>query len=335
MFKFISELVGVEKEELPWPLMQIVDHRIFSENSIPQTWILAHHNGRLYHGIKEGALSDHEIIHTNLSLWRDPETCLPPPELDPANLYPKVLARYTQFSPDKGMQGKDMYKKQCIILKPDYRFLRQALNTNFVAQTTARKIYACQILDAQPHTSICKYHSVETSSVLRFHYRNKTIKLSLDGKRMVSLVFERYEYNLWEAINRGFPVNVRSCLESVAAGIKHMHSLRLVHGDTKPQNIFIKMSDSASGALPTRYVIGDFDSTQWRCSVIAGKYGTPLWSRNKKTGVDFVEEDDDWNGFDQLRMWLVGAMVGSRQELEDFEGTGMELGEAENGGGEG
>jgi hypothetical protein len=105
MFKFVGELMGVDKEERPWPSMQIVGHRTYHENAIPQTWVLAHQNGRLYHGIKEGTMSNSQADCTDFSLWRDPETCLPPPELDPANLYPKVLPRYNLFHPHKHVAG--------------------------------------------------------------------------------------------------------------------------------------------------------------------------------------------------------------------------------------
>jgi hypothetical protein len=84
--------------------MQIVDHRTYHENSIPQTWILAHQNWRLYHGIKEGTMSNSRIDCTDYLFWKDPETCLPPPELDPANLYPKVLPRYNLLHPDKHVE---------------------------------------------------------------------------------------------------------------------------------------------------------------------------------------------------------------------------------------
>ena len=72
---------------------------------------------------------------------------------------------------------KAVYKKHCNMLKPDRRYLWQALSTTFVAQTTAREIDACHILNSQPHKTICKYYGVETSSVLLFKYRDETINL--------------------------------------------------------------------------------------------------------------------------------------------------------------
>ncbi|KAB2100169.1 hypothetical protein AG0111_0g11473 [Alternaria gaisen] len=325
MFKFIGELVGVDEEKRPWPSMQIVGHRTYHEKSIPQTWVLAHQNGRLYHGIKEGTMSNSQADCTDTSLWRDPETCLPPPELDPANLYPKVLPRYNLFHPHKHVAG-DTYKKQGVILKLDRRYLWQALNTTFVAHTTAREIDACQILDSQPHKSICKYYGVKTSSVLRFKYRDETIDVTMDQERVLNLVFEKYDCNLREAIERGYPVHIRDCLQSIAAGTEHMHSLKLVHGDVKPENILVKWSNNAHDAMAMRYVIGDFDSTQWKGSVIGGKYGTPFRSRDKKPGVDIVEEDDDWFGFDQLKKWLVCFTTDSRQKSEDYRGIGKKIG---------
>jgi serine/threonine protein kinase len=182
------------------------------------------------------------------------------------------------------------------------------------------------MLDLQPHKSIYKYYGVETSSVLRFKYRNETINITMDQERVLNLVFEKYDCNLREAIERGYPVHIRDCLQSIAAGIEHMHSLKLVHGDVKPENILVKWSNSGHDAIALRYVIGDFDSTQWKGSVIGGKYGTPFWSRDKKTGVDIVEEDDDWFGFDQLRKWLVCFTTDSRQKSEDYRRIGKRIG---------
>jgi hypothetical protein len=64
--------------------------------------------------------------------------------------------------------------------------------------------------------------------------------------------------------------------------------------------------------------------------VIGGKYGTPFWLRDKKSGVDIVKEDDDLYGFDQLRKWLMGVTVDSRQKLEDYGGIGKKIEETDD-----
>ncbi|CAN9371447.1 unnamed protein product [Alternaria alternata] len=128
----------------------------------------------------------------------------------------------------------------------------------------------------------------------------------MDQERVLNLVFEKYDCNLRKAIERGYPVHIRDCLQSIAAGTEHMHSLKLIHGNFKPENILV--------------------NTQWKGSVIGGKYGTPFWSRDKRPGVDIVEEDDDWFGFDQLRKWLVCFTTDSRQKSEDYREIGKKIG---------
>jgi hypothetical protein len=52
--------------------------------------------------------------------------------------------------------------------------------------------------------------------------------------------------------------------------------------------------------------------------------------RDKKSGVDIVKEDDDLYGFDQLRKWLMGVTVDSRQKLEDYGGIGKKIEETDD-----
>ncbi|RYG72831.1 protein kinase family protein [bacterium] len=55
----------------------------------------------------------------------------------------------------------------------------------------------------------------------------------------------------------GQKFDARRCLENIAAGISHFHSLGVVHSDIKPDNIFV---DLKSSGRPI-FVVGDFDST--------------------------------------------------------------------------
>ena len=150
----------------------------------------------------------------------------------------------------------------------------------------------CEKLRVMPHKHICRYHGVQTSRVLRFEYR-------------------------------GYAIHVRDCLEAIASALRHLHCLGIVHGDIKPQNIFLRYPEAQYDATPTRYVVGDFDSAQPTGSVIDGKHGTPYWSREKKVWVDTVEEDDDWFSLERMRRWLFEVTKG---RLEDYEG--MDWGES-------
>jgi serine/threonine protein kinase len=95
-------------------------------------------------------------------------------------------------------------------------------------------------------------------------------------ERVLTLVLENYECNLWEAIECGYSVHVRGCLESVVAGIRHLHSLAIVPGDIKPDNILVELPKGVHDPISTRYVICTFNSAQPTGWKICGKYGTPF-----------------------------------------------------------
>jgi serine/threonine protein kinase len=322
MLKSITGIVGASKDDLSTPVMQIVDHRVVSQDSRTETWVLAHRDGKLYHAIIKGTLFKYELDRTDPSSWTDRENSLPPEVVDLAHLYPLAKPHYTRVWSVQGCESKAHYKKHHTVLNVGHRRIRDSRYPDFVAKTTAREIEICEKLRMNPHKNICKYHGVQTSNVLRFEYRGSPIEVPLNEERVLKLVFEKYDIDLREAIQRGYAVDTRDILESVAAAIRHMHHLGIVHGDIKPSNIFIRYHKSQYDRTPTCYVVGDFDSAQPTGSVVDGKHGTPYWSRKKKIWVSTAAEEDDWYSFEKLRMWLVGIRSVS---LENYEGIGRKV----------
>ncbi|KAH6866641.1 hypothetical protein BKA58DRAFT_318370, partial [Alternaria rosae] len=176
----------------------------------------------------------------------------------------------------------------------------------------------CEKLRVMPHKHICKYHGVQTSRALRFQHRSTPIEVPMEGERVLNLVFDKYDCDLWEAIWRGYAVHVRECLEAVASAIRHY--LGIVHGDIEPKSIFLSYSKAQYNATSTRYAVGDFDSGQPTGSVVDGKHGTPYWSQKKKVWIDTVEEDDDWCFFffEKLTRWLIKITKGRLEEYEEI-----------------
>ncbi|KAI4941144.1 hypothetical protein J4E91_010935 [Alternaria rosae] len=97
MFKYIAGFTGVSKDDLPKPSMQIIDHRVVSQDSLSETWVQAHKDGKLYHAIKRGVLSDQEIDRADPSSWTDRENSLSPEQVNPANFYPHCKPELEEY----------------------------------------------------------------------------------------------------------------------------------------------------------------------------------------------------------------------------------------------
>jgi serine/threonine protein kinase len=88
------------------------------------------------------------------------------------------------------------------------------------------------------------------------------------------LVYKKYNCNLDQAVRRGHPIDIAHCLRSIAAGLRHLHSIGLVHSDIKPENIFV-LYPKAGKEMTVQHVIGDFHSVQNVGDVMMDKTGTP------------------------------------------------------------
>lgn len=91
----------------------------------------------------------------------------------------------------------------------------------------------------------------------------------------------------------------------LSLGIKFLYGIRIVQGDLKPHNVFVKRD------IGYHFVIGSFDSAHDTGSVITFKTRDLRWSRRKRVGKDIAEEDDDRSGFRKLMEWLVGGRAES------------------------
>ena len=81
-------------------------------------------------------------------------------------------------------------------------------------------------------------------------------------------------------------------MDDIRAGIKHLHSLGMIHCDINPHNVFADVED---------FVIGDFDSCTLEGDELGAKAGTDGW-----TSDDFVlaQRENDWFGFAKIEQFL-------------------------------
>ncbi|KAH6974949.1 kinase-like domain-containing protein, partial [Ilyonectria sp. MPI-CAGE-AT-0026] len=83
------------------------------------------------------------------------------------------------------------------------------------------------------------------------------------------------------------------CLQGIESGIRHMHSLGLVHNDINPSNIMIDSAD--------RPVIIDFGSCKQEGEKLGVKAGTWGWSIE---GAEYALRENDFFGLSGLKTYL-------------------------------
>lgn len=159
-----------------------------------------------------------------------------------------------------------------------------------------REITVCELLRKHPHPNIAAYYGCQETR-----------------GRVSGLCFKRYRTTLLEeympqSLNKGnFPstrhgvVNVnraRAYLEDILKGIRHLHSLGLVHNYVNPANIMLDGDGTA--------VLVDLDS----CRRIGESLGE---TRTKRThhwhdpGVDIALVKNDMDAWEEWKTWLTGS----------------------------
>jgi serine/threonine protein kinase len=164
-----------------------------------------------------------------------------------------------------------------------------------------RDVEACELLRKHPHPNIAAYHGcLETRG------------------RVSGLCFERYTSTLAEKVNpehlnklhfvsNGRPLvdqaSMRQALAGIREGIRHLHSLGLVHNDITPANIMLKEDDT--------WVIIDFDSCRTVGEALRSESGgtkrTYGWHDPE---VATAVEKNDLDALAELETWLFGDSTG-------------------------
>jgi serine/threonine protein kinase len=147
-------------------------------------------------------------------------------------------------------------------------------------EITARGIQTCELLRGRPHPNVCVYRGV-----------------TVDNELVSSLVFDRYDMTLGEMVRQRLAFDVDKCLQDIANGITHMHSLGLVHCDIKPENIFVDMHNQ-------RFVVGDFDSAHRERDMLDKKGGTKGWVPLDEDTSNLARKDIDYYSYTMLVVWL-------------------------------
>lgn len=160
-----------------------------------------------------------------------------------------------------------------------------------------KEIQICEILRQHPHPNLVTYHGCR-----------------VNNGYVYALCFSRYTATLLEAVNpqrlnkrqfisSGRPLvhrNMESKLDRLLEGIRHLHSLNLVHNDINPANV---MQDGETGTL----VLIDFGS----CRYVGESLGGTAAKRTHEwhdSGVDVSSTQNDLRAFAELKAWLLGSV---------------------------
>ncbi|KAJ8115396.1 hypothetical protein OPT61_g2956 [Boeremia exigua] len=302
------------------PGMQVVDWRIVELETSNVTVVLCHRDSALYVALLHDRSPPDLSQLTELSSVAEIETVLRLDALHLADIYPAFTAQYTLYLQKPCKKKKKVFVKHAKILDliaatgmSVIRTLHASEITAHAGEFTAHEASICDLLAFQQHANIAEFLGVQVQDKLEFDFEGRKIAVPLGRNSFVGLVFTKYDCTLREMMDRPQKLNVKLCLQSVSAGIQYLHDLGFVHGDIRPDKIYVKRG------YKDHFVIGDFGSAHETGSVITFKTGDPLWSRPKIVGVDTAEEYDDWAAFRKLIAYLVGKTGGKIEDYKEIQ----------------
>ncbi|KAG5990450.1 hypothetical protein E4U52_004560 [Claviceps spartinae] len=139
-------------------------------------------------------------------------------------------------------------------------------------------------------------HEIEALELLRKHPHPNIVEyrgcVVTDG-RVSGLCLAKCKMTLFERIKVGTPFDKDIFLDGIERGIRHLHSLDIVHNDINPSNIMLDELD--------RPVIIDFDGWQKNGQELGVKNGTLNW---RIEGEKYVRFENDFYGLSKIREFL-------------------------------
>lgn len=181
----------------------------------------------------------------------------------------------------------------CYVKPPSlisYDPIRDSTNPHQISDDVLAELEICEILKRRPHPNIARYLGCQVR----------------EG-RITGICFAKYQKILIRAVHPGnhmkrrFPYDngaledVESCLGGVEEGIRHLHSLGLVHNDIDPANIML-----TDNGIP---VIIDFGSCRANGQSLQRVGQTYEWyDRSVQQSIP----ENYWDALDEIREWLSG-----------------------------
>ena len=211
----------------------------------------------------------------------DPYTWDTPPRL--INIL-NIRPAYTNFTMTsaKYLKNNRLYAKTMDYL----RYSTELFGTPcWLKDIVMREIENCETLRKNPHPNICRYRGVD---------------YDLKSKRIMALLFQKYDMTLGELVAEKRTFDAEKCLQDIRQGIRHINSLGYVHVDIKPSNIFVDLK-----VQPACFVVGDFDSMQKQGSQLRYKCGTEGWRLERARHEDYkANVEQDWYGLQMVEAYI-------------------------------
>ncbi|KAH8824245.1 hypothetical protein DL96DRAFT_1501095 [Flagelloscypha sp. PMI_526] len=220
------------------------------------------------------------------------------------SLASRIPDDYFRPFPSPGMTKLAFFDEQDPQAKDRFFFKRPALSDfelgapNRVAANVLHEASICERLMVAPHPNVCRY----------FGYHSTT------GGRIDALCFEKHVKDLRAAVRQKDLFDVAHVIDGIREGLKHLHSLNIVHNDINAFNVVLTKSGDA--------VLIDFDSC-WQV-------GEEL--KGKKVGVDadISLPENDEQAVIALEDWLTAQMASiisiRNSEARDENREGIEFG---------
>ncbi|KAG6201917.1 hypothetical protein E4U35_005562 [Claviceps purpurea] len=169
---------------------------------------------------------------------------------------------------------QDSYAKETTLLFYDEDPTREPLR-----ELVLREVEAYELLRTHPHPNIVEYRGC----------------IVVDG-RISGICLAKYKETLDERMEAGTPFDKDRCLEGIERGIRHLHSLNIVHNDISPYNIMLDETDHP--------VIIDFDSWRQNGQELGRKKGSRGWSIEEE---EYARFENDFYSLSKIREFLYAS----------------------------
>ncbi|KAG4416729.1 hypothetical protein IFR04_010131 [Cadophora malorum] len=166
----------------------------------------------------------------------------------------------------------------CWIKRPSLLCCEDVKAFGQIPKLLQTEIAAMEILSANPHPNIAKYHGC-------------IVKCG----RVVGIVLDKYATTLEDRVlESSRPFDKILCLDQVKSAIDHIHSLGLAHNDINPNNIMLDDTDTA-------FLI-DIGCCCPVGEIFLG-FGTPGWME-ERSDYNSSKQSHDLSAFSKLQEWI-------------------------------